>query len=480
MISEKAFRKYDIRAVFQKDLPLEEIYSLARAICRFLSTKEKNLKSIAVGMDVRTHSKLIKERLCKAILDSGINVIFIGECATPTMYYATRCLDVQAGIMITASHNDKEYNGLKIVLNGDSVWDKDIEEIKSIYYEKNFYTDEKHQGIYTENLLLDNYINFLSSKFEHLKNISLNIIIDCGNGTAALILPKLIKKLNWQNTELLFANVDGNFPNHEPDPTKESNLKILSERVKDFNYGLALDGDCDRFVVMNNEGKLISGDQLLSLFAINLETQGNIVFDIKCSNNLSKILQTKGHTPNMCATGHAHIKEAMKHTKALLGGELSGHFCFADRYFGYDDAIYALLRFIEIYTAQNFNKELFNFWPQQFNTPELRIKCAINNPKDIIEFIQKDLENKNLNIKTIDGIRIETKTGWALVRASNTEPILSFRFEAENERELNDLKKIIYNSIIKLTKQNTDINITNHMPTFDIEDLKKELKLELY
>ena len=514
MISEKAFRKYDIRAIIEQELPISEVYKLGKAICTFLILKDKNLKSIAVGMDVRIHSKAIKEELCRAIIDSGLNAIFIGECPTPTLYYATKILKVEAGIMITASHNDKEYNGLKILLNGDSVWDQDIQEIKKIYFSSldtstpstlemngvDYFAENKAPATHSEyfaerevtathpecfaeskmyrrmheNLLLNNYIEYLCSQFEHIKNRTINMIIDCGNGAAALVIPELVKKMNWQNAQLLFAEVDGNFPNHEPDPTNENNLAELKKIIINYsnpstssgraerelsaaftpekfegsgqavNYGLALDGDCDRLVVVNSDGKMVPGDKLLTLFAINLKNKGNIVFDIKCSNNVSKILTSTGHTPNICATGHANIKETMKKTDALLGGELSGHFCFTDRYFGYDDAIYALMRFIEIATTQ---KDLFSFWPEQVNSPEFRIKCATVEPQKVVELARKNLAAQNIKITNIDGVRIETETGWAILRASNTEPVLSIRFEADNEKELNNLKKILYDAI---------------------------------
>src|SRR3990167_1802153 len=457
MISDKAFRKYDIRAIIDEELYINDVYNLAQAICTYFLSK-KNIKTIAVGMDVRTHSKAIKEQLCKAIIDAGIDLVFIGECATPTLYFASKTENVDAAIMITASHNNKEYNGLKILLDNNSVWDQQIQEIKEIYNLTSLkpyktITNESHKGNYYEKNLVDKYIDFLSEKFIELKDKDLNLIIDCGNGCAALIIPKLVKKLNWKNVELLFDTPDGNFPNHDPDPTKEKNLTVLKKYIKNFNFGVALDGDCDRLVIMKNDGTLILGDELLTLFGVNLEKSGNIVYDIKCSNSLPTILEKVGHKTYISATGHANIKVKMKKTEAILGGEISGHFCFTDKYFGYDDAIYALLRFIEIYLKNNKDKNLFNFWPKQASTAELRLKCAKIDPQIIVDKSKKFFEDQNYKMITIDGIRVESEKGWISLRASNTEPVLSLRFEAKNEKELNNLKIILYDSICQYVDQ---------------------------
>src|SRR3990167_2086218 len=485
MISDKAFRKYDIRAIVDEELPINDVYNLAQAICAYFLSKKENIKTIAVGMDIRTHSKAIKEELCKGIIDSGIDLIFIGECATPTLYFASKTENVDAAIMITASHNNKEYNGLKILLENNSVWDQQIQEIREIYktYFDTYgsvktspytpglrqrlptssrllrtgrraqqYDRSSHKGKYSEKNLVDKYLDFLSEKFVQLKDKELNLIIDCGNGCASLIIPKLVKNMNWKNVELLFDMPDGTFPNHDPDPTKEKNLTALKKSVKNFHFGAALDGDCYRLAIMKNDGALIVGDELLTLFGLNLEKPGNIVYDIKCSNSLPTILEKREHKTYISATGHANIKDKMKETNAILGGEISGHFCFKDRYFGYDDAIYALLRFIEIY-LNNRDKNIFNFWPKHASTPELRLKCAKIDPQIIVDKSKKFFEEKHYKMITIDGIRVESEKGWISLRASNTEPVLSLRFEAQNEKELNNLKIILYDSICQYVDQ---------------------------
>lgn len=461
MNPEKVFRKYDIRTIIGKDLLIDEIYHLSQAICIYLLKKEPNLQKIVVGIDTRIHSTEIKKNIINGILDSNLDVIDLGIVTTPVVYFSTKTLNQHAGIMITASHNPKEYNGLKIVLNNKPVWDEELQEIKDIYFEKDlqrqttaphskYSTGLQQSRMYQTQNIIPDYINFLADNFAHLKNLKLNCIIDCANGTAGYVLKDLIKKMNWQNVDLLFEEGDGNFPNHEPDPSHIDNLIQLKDKLINGNYdwGFAFDGDCDRFAVMHKNGNLVPCDQLIAIFANQLNYKSTVVCDIKCSNSLINILENMGHKIIFSQTGCAYVKDCMEKYNAALGGELSGHFCFKDRYFGFDDGIYAMMRFIEISQTQNINNFLENY-PKMISHGELRIHCAKTSPNKIVDATKMELAKTKYKITTIDGIRIDTPNSWGILRASNTEPVLSLRFEGNNENALKEIKILFYNTISK-------------------------------
>lgn len=476
MNPEKVFKKYDIRAVIGKDLLLEEIYPITKAIIKYFLSKEPTLKEIVIGMDVRIHSQTIKKNIINAILDSHLNVIDLDTIPTPLLYFYTKTLNKNAGIMITASHNPKEYNGLKIVLNNKPVWDKELQKIKDIYFNDTLMvpsTFTLNQMILRDEIklrrtqsiqffnIIPKYMDFLAQEFEHLKNINLNCVIDCANGTAGYVLKDLIKKMNWQSVELIFQEGDGYFPNHEPDPSHEENLPQLKEKLINGNYsfGMAFDGDCDRFAVMQKNGKLVPSDQLLFLFATKMPKDSTVVCDIKCSSSLINELEKIKLNGIFAQTGCAHIKEEMEKTSALLGGELSGHFCFKDRYFGFDDGIYAMMRFIEISQEKDID-QILSQYPKMVSDGEIRIKCAEVAPAKVVENTKVILQNKNFKITTIDGIRIDAAKSWGILRASNTEPVLSLRFEGQSEKELKEIKLLFYESICKY---------------FDSKELKEKL-----
>jgi phosphomannomutase len=463
------FKEYDLRGNVGKDFEIKNIYNIARAIATFFIQKNSTVKNVAIGMDGRIHSLAMKEELCRAFIDSGLNVTFIGLCTTPVMYYATHTLNVDAGIMITASHNPKEDNGLKIVLNRESVWGNQIRIIRDIYNNSLFLNATK-KGEYKEHLLCDDYINYLVSKFPHLKNSELHCIIDCSNGAAGSVMPMLVKKMNWNNVILMNEAIDGNFPNHAPDPTVEKNLigmqKYLSANPQ-LDFGMALDGDCDRLSVMTKAGKLLPGDQLLGIFSnciTKTEDNNAVVVDIMCSNGIVDQFTKSGFAPYFARTGIAFIKEAMKAHNALLGGELSGHICFNDRYLGYDDGIYSIMRMIEM--MQNSNKtleEMLHNFSNKNIIATINIPCQSAQKFLIIEEAKKVLtQKKDITIIDIDGIRINTIDGCAILRASNTEPLIRLRIEAANNENLLKLKMEFFNIL---------------EPHFDGEWLKSQLGL---
>lgn len=449
------FKKYDLRGIVGKQFNVPDSYEITKAIISLFKNKYPNLQNIAVGMDGRASSQAIKNEVCKAITDSGFNAHFIGLCTTPALYFACNTLNVDAGIMITASHNPKEYNGFKLVLQKESIWGDDIEKIYHLYLSKNFIQSQK-TGQYFEHDLVNSYIEDLVNKFAHLKNAAINFVIDCGNGSAGVIIPKLINKLNWKNATILYPEVDGSYPNHEPNPVEIENMldvqNFLNKNI-DTQFGVGLDGDCDRVAAMTNNGNLIAGDLLLGIFALTIDQKYNpsVVLDTKCSDAIIKTLQQKNINCYVSPTGHAYIKSYVKQYNAVIGGELSGHFCFTDKHFGFDDGIYAMLRLCEILitTGQSL-QSLVAIFPKAYCTPEYRIACTDLQKKLILNDIaQTCLLWPNTNISTLDGIRIQTDIGWILARPANTEPVISIRIEGNSKENLNSLKLAFLEIITK-------------------------------
>ncbi len=446
-MKEVIFREYDIRGIVGTELLLDQVYDLARAIAYYFKQHSSELNTIALGMDGRTHSPAIKNEIVRAITDAGLNVIFVGLCPTPAFYFALHTYPVDAGIMITASHNTKEYNGLKICLGTASIWGTELQKIKQLYVEKK-HLPHADPGTLTDQPIIPEYITWLINHFSDLKKLELPFVIDCGNGTAGTVIPELIKKMEWPNVTLLYEEVDGTYPNHEADPTVERNMEDAKNLLAQSNaqFGVGFDGDCDRMAAMTKKGFLIPGDQLLAVFArpiIEQHPVAGIVFDIKSSAGLIELLERWDATPIMSPSGHSIIKDMMFEHHALLGGELSCHFFFKDRYFGYDDGIYALLRLLEIMqrTGKTLS-ELIAVFPHRYSSTELRLSCPEDKKRSIVQEIKKKIEEQypDTQIITLDGIRASFPFGWGIIRASNTQAVLSMRFESDTKE---GLKKVI-------------------------------------
>ncbi len=446
-IKETAFREYDIRGKVDSELMVDEMYELGQAIAVYFSENIPHIKTIALGMDGRTHSPQIKEIISRALLDSGIDVLFCGLCPSPVLYFAMYTLHVDAGIMITASHNPREYNGLKVCLGRHLVYGKEIREIYKLFqsHEKLKYNKK---GSYREIELVNDYVDWLADHFSHLKRMDRSFIIDCANAVGGIVLPRLIEKMNWSNISLLFEEVDGTYPNHTADPTVEKNMREVKKNLltSDIECGFGLDGDCDRMAAMTKEGYLVPGDKMLALFASDI-LQANpgraVAFDIKASSGLIELLEMWGGVPAMARTGHAFIQEAMRNYDAILGGELSCHFFFNDRYFGYDDGIYALMRTFEILekTGKTLS-ELITIFPEKWSSAEIRIKCCVEKMHKVLaELKHKFTGRSDASLITLDGVRATTPYGWGIARASNTQPVLSLRFEADSPEELVHIKR---------------------------------------
>ena len=446
-MKDSVFRMYDIRGVVGSELAIDQVYDATRAIALYFVQQQPNVKTVAVGMDGRNHSLAIKEQVCKALADSGLNVVFIGTCPSPVLYYATCTIPVQAGLMITASHNPGNYNGLKICLGTESVWGEQIQEIKKLFHAKK-HIKSKAQGAYTEQFMVPPYIDWLVEHFPHLVGCSLSAMIDCGNGAAGTVLPELIKKMRWNNVLLLFPEVDGDYPNHEADPVVEKNMQALKEvlATTDVDFGLGLDGDCDRMAPMTKVGCLVPGDKLLAVFAQSMIKEHPdlaVVFDIKSSSGLIELLEKWGAKPCISPSGHSIIKREMKKHNALLAGELSCHFIFKDRYFGYDDGIYAIMRLFEIMIQTGKTmQELISIFPHKFSSSELRLPCDEDKKSVVVAGVKNTFSMRNdVKIITIDGVRATMDYGWGIVRASNTQSVLSLRFESDSQDGLRRVKE---------------------------------------
>lgn len=455
-MTDNIFREYDIRGIVNKEIKIEKVNALAKAIVSYFLKQNPKPSKIIIGMDGRTHSPIIKKEVIAAVTQLGIDVIDIGLCPTPVFYFSLFNTSVTSGFIITASHNPKEYNGFKICFNKKSVWGKQIQKIKNIYKSEKFHINKTSKIGHVQNYdALSHYTNWLLDHFKHLKNLEFEAIIDCGNGTAGTVYPQLIKSMNWKNVKLLFEEVDGTFPNHEADPTKLSNMQNVAQWLKTKNshtIGIGLDGDCDRMNPMTHSGYLIPGDQLLALYTqdiINKHPKAPIVFDIKSSSALIQALDECGAIPCIAPSGHSIIKEHIRKNNALLGGELSCHFFFNDKYFGYDDGIYASIRLFELLHKTNKTlSKLISKLPQKTNSPEYRIPCKENEKNNIIQHVQNIFAaRKDTDLITIDGMRAQMPYGWGLIRASNTQPVVCLRFESDTQANLLKLKSDFANAL---------------------------------
>ncbi len=470
-MKSQIFREYDIRGIVEKEFTINETYKLAKAIITYFKTQDSTTNKVVIGRDGRTHSLAIQKNVIRAAQDMGLDVTDIGICPTPAFYFSLFNTNSTSGLIVTASHNPGEYNGMKICQNTKTVWGTQIQEIRKIYESKNFYENKfKKMGSLKKHDIITDYINWLANNFEHLKGLDISAVIDCGNGTAGTVLPKLIEKMNLKNIKLLYPEVDGTFPNHPADPTVMKNMldtKNELEKNKDLKFGLGLDGDCDRMNPITKDGYLIPGDQLLALYAKQVLKEhpgATIVFDIKASSSLIELLQKWGAIGHICPSGHSLVKEAMLNNDAKLAGELSCHFFFNDRYFGYDDGIYAALRLFEILNETNTDlSKLIKIFPEKNRSPEIRIACLESNKKEIVNTVKNIFAaKKEYNLITIDGIRAETKNGWGLVRASNTQPVICLRFESNTPKELLNIKKDFHSAL---------------KPYFDEKELKEQIDL---
>ena len=451
-IARSIFREYDIRGIYPKEINENVIEQIAKAIS--IKCLKNNIPEICVGRDGRLSGESLLDCLSESLSGFGINVINIGLVSTPLLYFAAKKNKHKSGIMITGSHNPKNYNGVKMVINDNPVSGSEI--YKLIDKDK---PSTKKKGTIVYKDIKKEYIQEVKENVDI--NNKVKIVIDCGNGAAGCIAPDLFKSMGCEVIEL-FSEVDGNFPNHHPDPGKIENLNDLISQVKesDADLGIAFDGDGDRVGLVTNEGKVIYPDKIMMILSKDIlsSKKGSIIFDVKCSNLLPDIISRHGGEPIMSPTGHFHIKNAIKKYKPLLAGEMSGHIFFNDKWYGFDDGHYSGARIIEIVSKENRKiSEIENELPLLYSTPELNIDVTDETKFKIIEDFSKECSLDGEKI-TIDGLRINFKNGWGLLRASNTTPKLVLRFEGNSVDDLNQIKSNFLNELSRICP-NIDINL---------------------
>lgn len=453
-IQNHIFREYDIRGIVGSEFDIEDTYDIACAIGTYLVEQDSTIKKIAIGADGRIHSPLIKDQVRNALIDQGFDVLDIGVCTTPVMYFSLYTPSIDAGLMITASHNPGEYNGIKIRHRTNPVFGPDIKRIRDIYISKQFVSAKKQPGNYQEVNMVAHYVDCLVKLFPHLKGSNLRVIIDCGNGAVGSVLPLLLEKMQWNHVQLLYPEIDGTYPNHVADPTVEKYMQDLKAEILSSNvdFGVGFDGDGDRMAPMTKSGQLIKGDQLLAIYSKKIleENPGSsIVFDVSSSLALHHLIKKWGGVPVISATGIAQVKKKMIETKALLGGEISCHTIFNDLYFGFDDGVYSMLRLFELLQKTNRSlDEWVHDLPLTYSSILYRLPCERELCLKIIEVLKDNFSKRpGIEFLTIDGLRVHFPYGWVIVRASNTEPVISMRFEGNTHENLERLKKEFYELI---------------------------------
>lgn len=440
-INPSIFRTYDIRGIVGETLREEDVMQIGRALGSLVL--ERGDDQIAVGRDGRLSGPTLVQALCEGILSTGCHVIDIGMVPTPLLYYAAHVLPQHSGVMLTGSHNPSDYNGLKMVVQGITLSEEDIQGIYQRIREQRFH---QGRGSLRQLDVADRYVAEIVRQIELVRPLS--IVIDAGNGAAGVIAPRLFRALGCEVHEL-FCEVDGHFPNHHPDPSQPENLQDLIRAVseKKADIGLAFDGDGDRLGVVTSQGEIIWSDRLLMLFAHALLAErpgAKIIFDVKCTNHLSALIRDKGGEPIMWKTGHSLIKAKMAEIQAQLAGEMSGHFFFKDRWHGFDDALYTGARLLEILAHQELDShDLFAGIPNSVNTPELKVQVGEEEKFEVMQqLINSAKFTDEHEMTTIDGLRVSFNEGWGLVRPSNTTPYLILRFEAVNETILKNIQNV--------------------------------------
>ena len=457
MIDESIFREYDIRGIVPSQINEHSIKLISNAIAQ--KCNDENIDELALGRDGRLSGEKILNLLSKELQSIGINVVNIGIVTSPLLYFAAKKLPSKSGIMITGSHNPKNYNGFKIVINDVPISGL---EILSLLSDKPINKRNIGKEVYKKNLG-DEYIQeVLSQSSESPKKIK--VVLDCGNGSAGEIAPKLIRSLGYEVIEL-FCEIDGNFPNHHPDPGKVENLQDLIQAVHEnsADVGMAFDGDGDRLGVVTEKGEIIFPDQLMMIFAKDVLKKfpgKEIVFDVKCTNLLSNIIKESGGIPVMSPTGHFHIKNTLKQTNAPLAGEMSGHIFFNDKWHGFDDGHYSAFRLLEIMNDLNIPlSTILDQLPKAFSTPELNINVSEDKKFEIVKNFVDKAQFEGGSKVTIDGLRVDFDDGWGLIRASNTTPKLVLRFEANTSSRLKEIKNLFLDQL-KLIDETIQIDIS--------------------
>ncbi len=447
------FREYDVRGIAGQDLTEEIVERLGRSLAVYLKGKKKHNRMV-IGRDGRLTSRAFAHALTDGLTASGVDVIDIGEVPTGVTYYGLFSQDVDGGIQITGSHNPKEYNGLKIAVGSSTIHGKEIQKLREIA-ERGEFADAKKPVTITRMDIVPKYQAEIQRRIK-LKR-KLRVVVDAGNGVGGKIAVPLFERMGCEVVPL-YCDVDGNFPNHHPDPTLPSTLKKLVSTVKSkkADLGVAFDGDADRIGAVDEKGNIIAGDMLLLLFARSVledKPGATIIGEVKCSRVLYEDVATHGGKPVMWMAGHSLIKDAMRRFDALMAGEMSGHMFFKHRWYGFDCAVYAAARLLEIVAAQK--KPLsahFDGLPKMYATEEIRIESSDARKFKIVEQATKYFKDQGFDVVTIDGARIEFSDGWGLLRVSNTSPVLVMRAEATSPARLKQIRAIVESKVAELNK----------------------------
>jgi phosphomannomutase / phosphoglucomutase len=447
-VTPTIFRAYDIRGVVADALTAETVKKIGQAIASEVRRRGGN--TVVIGRDGRLSGAMLSDALAEGLMAAGCDVIDVGQVPTPVLYFAIQHLGAGSGVAVTGSHNPPEYNGLKIVAEQETLSGPDIQDLYRRIIESDLESGEgKRQFMSVD----DDYLQRIVSDVKMSR--PMKVIADCGNGVAGELLPKLLKQMGCEVTEL-FCEIDGNFPNHHPDPSQPENLQDLIQAVQssDADLGLAFDGDGDRLGVVDRNGKVIWPDRQLMLFVADILSRnpaGKIIFDVKCTYNLPDVIRSHGGEPIMWKTGHSFIKAKLRESGALLAGEMSGHIFFKERWYGFDDGLYAAARLLEVLSkSAESPTEIFAALPDTVNTPELKITLNEGEHYQFMERMQAEAEFPTASINTIDGLRVDFEKGWGLVRASNTTPCLVLRFEAQTEEDMAAIQEQFRQQMLKV------------------------------
>jgi phosphomannomutase/phosphoglucomutase len=444
-INPYIFREYDIRGIVDEDLTDNVIELIGKSFGTYI--QRQGGRKVSVGGDVRLSTERFRKVLIQGLISTGVDVFDIGVVPTPVQYFSLFKMAIDGGVMITGSHNPPEFNGLKMSVGQNSIYGDEIQKILKMIEQEDFLSGS---GKVTQVDLLPDYIKDIKERLDIKSKVK--VVFDCGNGAGSLVIERLMRELNV-DAYFMYCEPDGTFPNHHPDPTIEEYIEDLREQVLKLkaDFGVAFDGDADRIGVIDDKGEIIWGDRLLILFARSVlkEKKGQkIIFEVKCSQALPEMIEAAGGEPIMWKTGHSLLKKKMKETGAIIGGEMSGHLFFADRYHGYDDAIYASARLIELLSQEKKKpSEMLADVPKYYSTPEIRAEVSSDEEKFKIAHKAAEYFKNHFEVIDVDGVRIMFGDGWGLVRASNTQPVLVLRFEAKTQKRLEEIQNLVINKL---------------------------------
>lgn len=447
-IAAEIFRAYDIRGIIDQTITTDTAYWIGRAVGAESRAQGEN--TVIIARDGRLSGPALSTALSQGLTEAGCDVIDLGMVPTPVLYFATHTLNSRSGVMITGSHNPPDYNGFKIVIAGETLSGERITALHTRIQNNDLTSGN---GAVSEYSIEDQYIDYITQDI--VLSRPMNVVIDCGNGVAGVIAQRLFEAIGC-TVHALYCEVDGTFPNHHPDPSKAENLVdlIAVVKAKQADLGIAFDGDGDRLGVVTNQGQMIFSDHLMMLLAKDVVSRNpgaDVIFDVKCTRRLAAVISNYGGRPIMWKTGHSLIKSKMKETGALLAGEMSGHIFFKERWFGFDDGLYSGARLLEILSLEDADSaSIFAAFPLNLATPEINLEVTEATKFGIIERLQQLSDWGDGSITAIDGVRVDYATGWGLIRASNTTPVLVLRFEGESEQELQRIQAIFRQQLLSV------------------------------